>query len=413
MTHFARPLALLTLVAGLLACDQAGNAPVASTPSPDTTTVPQGTNDVLVRATPLVAQPLWVPVRPIAPPGWVSGSAWYALDLDSGLTVQISLKDSAFTSAAMELFAADSTLLRTIAVDSGATPGLQRIRYESTGSERVYLVVHGSTRSLLEICIELLPEQETGPDAYEGQDSGSEFQGGPSVSPDSVWINRTLHRTAGGVMESGDYFQIAVDSSRLYTLHLVWKGNGPAIEFLPRGMRPIDTTWTIRSSKNTTEAHLTFAAYRTGRVLFLAKPSGTDAKPVHYRLAATSREGIPAGIYPDVYEIDDTPEFASLLFPLMASQIRTLHRDRGIPDVDQILLLNPGGSEQILEIHDTLGTLRVEAFAPDGTPVAPSETVTGSVRTFLVAPVSGGPVRLRVSNPGPSGANYRLSLRDR
>lgn len=408
-----RPMSVLVALASLMACDHGATAPTPS-PGPDTLQARSGTNDALTRADELEKHATWIPVHPLAPGGQLLGSAWYVLNLDSGLTYSILLKDSSFTGASMDLFDADSSLLRSSTPVEGTTGSrLVGLQYESTRAERVYLVVFGPVPSVVSIRVEVLPGKEQGPDAYEDQESPSESPGGPSLYPDSQWINRTLHRTAGGVMESGDRFQISVDSGKLYTLHLLSHGNVPAVDFLPWGMLPIDTVWTHVTSKNTTVSTVTFAAYRNGTFYLLVRPSGPDFKPVPYRIAATSHDGIPARIYPDHYEPDDTPESASLLFLSQFAQVRTLHLDRGRSDVDDILLVPPSDDSMLLEIHDSLQALMVEAFHPDGTPAALVETVTGSVRTFLVPGQDSPPIRLHLTDRLGFGVRYRLSLRER
>lgn len=410
-----RPISVLVALASLMACDQGGStAPTLPSPGPDTLPAPSGTNDALQRAEALEDHAIWVPVHPIAPPGQLLGSAWFVLALDSGLTYAISLKDSSSTGASMNLFDADSSLLRSSTLVDGTTGArLVELQYESSGAERVYLVVQGPVPSVVAIRVEVLPGKESGPDAYEDQESLSESPGGPSLSPDSQWINRTLHRTAGGVMESGDRFQLPVDSGKLYTLHLLSRGNVPAVEFFPWGMLPIDTVWTHASSRNTTVSSLTFAAYRKGTFYLVVRPSGPDFKPVPYRIAATRRDGIPTRIYPDRYESDDTPESTSMVFLSPIPQVRTLHQEGGRSDVDQVLLLPPSDDSLILEIEDSLQALSVEAFHPDGTPAVLAETLTGSVRTYLVPGQDSPPIRLRLSDRLGFGVRYRLSLRER
>lgn len=415
MIRFAKPLlslAFWTAFGGLVSCDRNSTAPDPTPRGQDTLKAIADSNDVLERALPLALDPSWIPVRPVSPEGWPSGYAWFSLDVDSGWTYQITLRDSSSSSASIQLFDGDSSLLRNGTWVTGmAGTRLVQIQYETDRSQVLYLVVNGRVRAPLELGIEVLAGQEARPDAFELHDSSSELRGGPSVFADSTWINRTLHRTAGGTMESGDLFQIAADSGKLYTIHLHARGNAPTIEFLARGFLPIDTVWTHTTSRNTRVATLTFAAYRSGPVHFAAVPAGPDFKPVHYRVAATARDGIPSGVYPDAHEPDNIMEFASLLFPDGKAQSRTLHRDRGVSDTDEVFLLNPTGSVQILEIHDSLQALAVEAFSELASPLALVETATGSVRWFVV-PASGiTPIRIRLVNRTATPAAYRITLR--
>lgn len=417
MIHLAkvlRPSLLLAIVSGLFSCDQAGTAPAPPPPGRDTLSAPLGDNDVLQRADLLEVEPSWVSVRPIAPAGQLRGVAWYALDLDSGHTYRLTLRDSSFLDVSLSLYHADSSLLRTSTSGMDASGNhVHELQFECSRTERVYLVVQGPVPSLLALHLEILPGQDPGPDAYERMESGSESRGGPSLSPDSQWINRTLHRGAGGEMESGDFLQLSLDSGKLYTLHLQVRGNEPSLEFLPWGMLPIDTVRTRTSSKNTVVSQLTFPAWRTGMAYLLVRPSGPGFKPVAYRLAATRRDGIPDRIYPDLHEPDDTPASASLLVQEAIPQVRTLHRDGSRSDVDEILLIPPSDDDFLVELHDSLHALSVEAFLADSTPLALSETVTGSVRSFLVPGHHDAPVRLRLSDRLGAGVRYLLKLRAR
>ena len=415
MIRFAKPLhslAFWAAVGGLVACDRGSTAPDPSPREQDTISATVDSNDVLERALPLALEPSWISVRPVAPEGWPSGSAWFSLDVDSGWTYQITLRDTSPSSASLQLFDADSSLLRRGSVVAGmAGTRLLQLQYETDRPGLLYLVVNGRVRAPLALSIEVLPGQEAGPDAFEMFDSSTEHRGGPFVSADSTWINRTLHRSVGGAMESGDLFQIAADSGKLYTIHLHARGNAPTIEFLARGFMPIDTLWTNTSSRNTQIATLTFAAYQSGTVHFAAVPVGPDFKPVHYRVTATARDGIPSGVYPDAHEPDNVAEFASLLFPDGMAQSRTLHRDRGVSDTDEIILVNPTGSGQILEIHDTVRALAVEAFSDLDNPLTPVDTMTGAVRRFLV-PASGTvPIRVRLTNRIAFPVTYLITLR--
>lgn len=407
-----RLFAFLAVLSVLVACDQQDTTIAPPLPGPDTTTTPVGTNDVLERAIALDPVPLWSPVRPIAPAETPWGAAWFALDLDSGWTYEVSLKDSTASGASMSLYDEDSSLLRTasLALDT-STPRCLQARFESSRSQRVYVLVQGLARAHLEIRVEILPGQDPGPDAYESLESSSEFRGGPILLADSHWINLTLHRTTGGDMESGDPFVLVVDSGKLYTLHLLSRGNSPLISFLPWGMRPIDTAWTRSKSKNTQVSQLTFAAYRSGRIHLLASPGGPDFKPVHYRLAATARAGIPAGIYPDAHEPDDDTSSPSFLLAGSAAQKRTLHRDGARSDTDHVLLLNPFEGAQVLEIQDSLQAVQVDAFDAEGTPLAHSETLSGSVRCLRFPATAKAPVRIRLVDRLAVGVDYRLSLR--
>ena len=415
MNHLSlagRRLAFLAVLSVLVACDQQDSTLAPPQHGPDTTSTAVGTNDVLDRAVALNPEPRWAPVRPIAPPEALWGAAWFALDLDSGWTYQVSLKDSTVSGASMALYDGDSSLLRTASlVPDPSVPRCLQVRFESTRSQRVYVVVQGLARARLEIRVEILPGEDPGLDAYELQEASSEFQGGPLLSADSQWINRTLHRTAGGDMESGDPFLLVVDSGRLYTLHLIARGNRPAISFLPWGMRPIDTIWTHETSKNTQVSRLTFAAYRSGSIHLFAGPTGADFKPVHYRLAATSREGIPSRTYPDAFEPDDDVSSPSILLWGSPAQERTLHRDGALSDTDHVQLFNPSEGAQILEIFDSLQAVQAEAFDADGAPVPLSETVSGSVRSLLLPASAKAPVRIRLVNRLGVAVVYRLSLR--
>ena len=412
MIRFAKPLLSLALVATMgviVSCDRTSTAPDPTPREQDTLAALADSNDVLGRATPLALDPSWIPVRPVSPAGWLIGSAWFSLEVDSGWTYQITLRDTTHSSASLQLFDADSSLLRK-GTSVAAGTGLVRIQYETDRPEVLYLVVNGRVKAPLELDIEVLAGQEARPDAYELFDSSSEHRGGPSVSADCTWVNRTLHRMVSGAMESGDLFQIAADSGKLYTIHLHARGNAPTIDFLARGFLPIDTHWTHTTSRNTRIATLTFAAYRSGPVHFAVVPVGPDFKPVHYRVAATSRDGIPPGIYPDIHEPDNAVVSASLLFPDGKAQARTLHRDRGVSDTDHVFLVNTTGSMQILEVHDPLQVLEVEALSDSGAPIVLVETTTGTVRCFAV-PASGiAPIRIRIANRTNTPATYRIAL---
>lgn len=406
-------LAILAAFGGLTACDQ---NTTASEPTPrrqDSTAALADSNTTLDRAFPLTRDTVWIPVRPLSPLGWPWGSAWYSLEVDSGHTYQFTMRSRIEFEATMELFDGDSSLLRRATRIEGATDTrVIQIQYETVQSRRLFLIVQGDVGANFELSFEVLPGQSPRPDVFELLDTSLEHQGGPLLASDSTWINRTLHRTEAGVMESADLFRIEVDSGKLYTIHLHSQGNAPAIGFLEQGMVPIDTLWTRSSSWSTQRSSLTFAAYRKGLVRFAAKPSGPDFKPVHYRVAATESMGIPAGVYPDAHEFDDTPETASLIFADGKTQSRTLHRDRGVSDTDEILLIHPTDSAMMLEIHDSLGTIAVEAFDFEGGPVVLTELPEGAVRCFLVPASSGtAPIRVRITNRLPSPATYRIELR--
>lgn len=415
MSRLSTPLEALALagvMSFLVACDEGSTSPVPGPGTTDTTSSTHSQNDALVRAAPLPIQPSWIVVKMIAPVGWPVGTAWYALEIDSGFTYQVTLKDTAFTSPSLELYDADSSLLRRAAAVAGTSnPNLIRVQFEAVRTERIFVVVRGNVGARLELSIEVLPGLDALPDAYEAVEGSTESKGGPALWGDSVWINRTLHRTSGGTMESGDPFRLVVDSGNLYTIHVLARGNCPTIAFSTEGDPPIDTLWTHMGSKNSMVATLTFAAYRSGTIPFVVAPSGPEFKPVHYRVAATAREGIPALIYPDPYESDNSPEIASFLIPDGREQIRTLHRDNGVSDTDQILLINPTDSIQVLELHDSLQAIAVDGFAFDGSPVALADSLSGTVRTFLVSSSGGAPIRVRLTNRLPIAMGYRILLR--
>lgn len=404
-------IALLATLGSLVSCDQSGTAPEPTPPRQDTTEAPSGSNDVLQRALPLALEPAWIPVRPMCPQGGPKGSAWYSLDVESDKTYRITLRYTDPTGVSLLLFDADSSLLARATMGQG-TPGTLQLQYETDHAERLFLVVNGMVRDTLEVQVEILPGQSALPDAYEAFDTSAEVRGGPIVAADSTWFNRTLHRTAGGDMESGDLFELRVDSGRLYSIHLLARGNMPSVGFLPRGILPVDTHWTHSTTTgNTRNATLSFPAHRTGTVHFAATPVGPNFKPVHYRVAVTALDGIPSGVYPDRYELDDTPETASLLFPDEKAQSRTLHRSPGVSDTDQILLLNLTASNQILEIQDSLRAIVLEAFSSEGAPLALPEIATGSVRCFLVPPPGSAPIRIRLANSLSVAVAYRIELR--
>jgi hypothetical protein len=403
-------LAILATLGSLVSCDQSGTAPESTPPRQDTTKAHSGSNDVLQRALPLALEPAWVPVRTMCPQGGPNGSAWYSLDVESDKTYRITLRYTDPTGVSLLLFDGDSSLLAKATMGQG-TPGTLQLQYETDLAERLYLVVNGLVRDTFEVKVEILPGQTALPDAYEAFDTSAEVRGGPLVAADSTWINRTLHRTAGGDMESGDLFELRVDSGKLYSIHLLARGNMPSVGFLPRGILPIDTHWTHSTTGNTRNATLSFPVHRSGTVHFAATPVGPNFKPVHYRVAVTAREGIPSGVYPDLYESDDTPETASLLFPDGQTQSRTLHRSPIVSDTDEILLLNLTESNQILEIQDSLQAIVLEAFTSEGTPLHLPEVVTGSVRCFVVPPPVSAPIRIRLANRRAEAVTYRIELR--
>lgn len=185
----------------------------------------------------------------------------------------------------------------------------------------------------------------------------------------------------------------------------------PSVGLLPRGLLPLDTHWTHSTTGNTRNATLSFPVHRSGIVHFAATPVGLDFKPVHYRVAVTALDGIPDGVYPDLYEHDDTPESASLLFPDGKAQSRTLHRSPSVSDTDQILLLNLTGSDQVLEIRDSSQAIVLEAFSSEGTPLLLAGIATGTVRSFLVPPPGSAPIRIRLANRLAVGVDYRIELR--